>query len=156
MLLFFKDKEILLDAYYDFIMKLSEFSKLSEDYKAVIRTKLGLVMVIWQVWCKVHIFWEGNKILRNLHHLFVLCTASLIIGGDFAKFCGLLRIYELYLLFRAEYGENRSRIHKSNAVTRTAPKIPSQTSSFKTCKNLKSDCSLNFFRTMIEIPAWSK
>ena len=45
---------------------------------------------------KVHIFWEGHKILRNLHQLFVLCTASQIIGGDFAKFCGLLRIYELY------------------------------------------------------------
>ena len=43
---------------------------------------------------KVHIFWEGHKILRNLHQLFVLCTASQIIGGDFAKFCGLLRIYE--------------------------------------------------------------
>ena len=41
---------------------------------------------------KVHIpFWEGHKI----HQLFVLCTASQIIGGDFAKFCGLLRIYEL-------------------------------------------------------------
>ena len=26
--------------------------------------------------------------------LFVLCTASQIIGGDFAKFCGLFRIYE--------------------------------------------------------------
>ena len=45
---------------------------------------------------KVHIFWEGHKILRNLHQLFILCTASQIIGGDFAKFCGLLRIYELY------------------------------------------------------------
>jgi hypothetical protein len=43
---------------------------------------------------KVHIFWEGRKILRNLHQLFVLCTASQIIGGYFAKFCGLLTIYE--------------------------------------------------------------
>ena len=34
--------------------------------------------------------------MRNLHQLFVLCTASQVIGGDFAKFCGLLRIYELY------------------------------------------------------------
>ena len=41
---------------------------------------------------KVPIFWEGHKILRNLHQLFVLCTASQIIGGDFAKFCGLHRI----------------------------------------------------------------
>ena len=46
---------------------------------------------------KVHIFWEGHKILWYLHQSFVICTASQIIGGDFAKFCGLLRIYELYL-----------------------------------------------------------
>ena len=47
----------------------------------------------------VHIFWEGNKILRNLHLTFVLCSASQKQGEDFAKFCGLLRIYELYYLF---------------------------------------------------------
>ena len=44
---------------------------------------------------KVHIFWEGHKILQNFHQLFVLCIVSQIIGGDFSKFCGLLRIYEL-------------------------------------------------------------
>ena len=44
---------------------------------------------------KIHIFWEGFKILQNLHQLFVLFTASQIIGGNFAKFCDLLRIYEL-------------------------------------------------------------
>ena len=41
---------------------------------------------------KIHIFWEGHKILRNLHLTFVPRSAS----GDFSKFCGLLRIYELY------------------------------------------------------------
>ena len=50
----------------------------------------------FDIFHKVHIFWEGQKKLRNLHQLFVLCTASQIIGGDFLKFCGLLRIYELY------------------------------------------------------------
>ena len=35
--------------------------------------------------------------MRNIQQVFVLCTASQMIGGDFAKFCGLLRIYELYL-----------------------------------------------------------
>ena len=30
---------------------------------------------------KVHIFWEGHKILQNLHLIFVPCS------GDFAKFC---------------------------------------------------------------------
>ena len=38
---------------------------------------------------KVHIFWEGHKILQTFHQLFLLCTASQMIGG------GLLRIYEL-------------------------------------------------------------
>ena len=44
---------------------------------------------------KVHIFWEGHKFLWNLHRTFVLCSNGQIYGGDFAKFCGLLRIYEL-------------------------------------------------------------
>ena len=46
-------------------------------------------------WIKVHIFWEGHKILWNLHQLFDWPYIGQIIGGDFAKFCGLLRIYEL-------------------------------------------------------------
>ena len=46
---------------------------------------------------KVHIIWEGHKILRNLHRRFVLCSNGQICDEDFAKFCGLLRIYELYI-----------------------------------------------------------
>ena len=34
--------------------------------------------------------------LQSLHHKSVLCSSRQICGGDFAKFCGLLRIYELY------------------------------------------------------------
>ena len=45
-------------------------------------------------------FWEGHKILLNLHRRFVLCSASQIYVGDFAKFCDLLRIYELYVIWR--------------------------------------------------------
>ena len=48
---------------------------------------------------KVHIFWEGHKILRNLHRRLVLCSASQFYGGDFAKKCRLPRIYELYKTF---------------------------------------------------------
>ena len=44
---------------------------------------------------KVHIFCEGHKILRNLHQLFDWQYIGQIIGGDFAKLCGLLRTYEL-------------------------------------------------------------
>ena len=52
---------------------------------------------------KVHILWEGHKILRNLHQLFVLCTATQMIGGDFVKFCGLLRKCELYRFKKSNY-----------------------------------------------------
>ena len=34
--------------------------------------------------------------MRNLYCRFVLWSNGQIYGGDFAKFCGLLRIYELY------------------------------------------------------------
>ena len=57
----------------------------------------------WLIWflvlgkshVKVHIFWESHKILQNLHQLFDWQYIEQIIGGDFAKFCGLLKIYEL-------------------------------------------------------------
>ena len=42
---------------------------------------------------KVHKFSEGHKILRNLHLTFVCSTYS-------QTFCGLFRIYELYLHHR--------------------------------------------------------
>ena len=45
---------------------------------------------------KVHIFWEGHKILKNFHCNFVRYYIEQINGGDLAKICGLLRIYELY------------------------------------------------------------
>ena len=51
-------------------------------------------IALQNMFIKVHIFWEGHNILRNLHSRFVLCSDSRIYGGDFAKFCGLLRIYE--------------------------------------------------------------
>ena len=44
---------------------------------------------------KVHTFWEGRKILRNLH----LTTVYTVVKSKvkiWQNFCGLLRIYELY------------------------------------------------------------
>ena len=41
------------------------------------------------------IFWEGHKILQNLYHRFDRYYIGQIYDGDFAKNCGLLRIYEL-------------------------------------------------------------
>ena len=53
---------------------------------------------------KVRIFWEGHTILRNLHRRFVICSASQIYGGNFAKFCGLLRIGAVHKLCRLKGG----------------------------------------------------
>ena len=52
---------------------------------------------MYSTYCKVHIFWEDHTILRNLHRRFDWHWVAQIYGGDFAKFCGLLRKYELYL-----------------------------------------------------------
>ena len=49
-------------------------------------------------YCKVHIFWENYKVLRNLRRQFDWHYIGQIYPGDFAKFCSLLRIYELYKL----------------------------------------------------------
>ena len=43
--------------------------------------------------CEVHVFWEGHKILQNLQQLFDWQYLGQMIGGDFAKFCGLLRLH---------------------------------------------------------------
>ena len=66
-----------------------------ESLKVSKEIRRGCQTITSAKYVKVHIFWEGHKILRNLHQFFVLCTASQIIGEDFAKFCDLLRIYEL-------------------------------------------------------------
>ena len=48
----------------------------------------------WDI--KVHIFWEGHKILRNVHRRFDWQYIIQIMDHwDFAKLCSLLRIYEL-------------------------------------------------------------
>ena len=55
-------------------------------------------LVSGYVFDKVHIFWDGQiifKIFTLPRPTFVLCSASQKQGEDFAKFCGLLRIYEL-------------------------------------------------------------
>ena len=44
----------------------------------------------------VNVIFEGHKILPNLHRRFDRYYIRQIYSGDFAKFCGLLRIYELY------------------------------------------------------------
>ena len=46
---------------------------------------------------------KAKKICEISTNYLSLCsTASQIIGGDFAKFCGLLRIYELYILIQSD------------------------------------------------------
>ena len=54
--------------------------------------------IFFSTYIKDHIFWEGLKNLWNLHQLIVLRTVSqILIGGDFAKFCGLLWIFKVVI-----------------------------------------------------------
>ena len=46
---------------------------------------------------KVDMFWEDHKSLRNLHLTFDCMYCGQKLGEDFAKLCGLLRIYEPYI-----------------------------------------------------------
>ena len=69
-------------------VKISQNSVAFSEYTMnfmVFRSKMGP--------SKVHIFWEGHKNLRNLHLIFDWHYIGTT-GGDFTKFCGLLRIYE--------------------------------------------------------------
>ena len=68
-----------------FMWKLASSSKINKDIEIQILVSGG----------KVHIFWGGHKILWNLRQLFDWQYIGQKIGGDFGKFCGLLRIYEL-------------------------------------------------------------
>ena len=54
--------------------------------------------------------------MRNLHHRFDWHYIGQIYGGDFANFCGLLRIYELYSIRNAQKdpGSNREDFGNSN------------------------------------------
>ena len=65
--------------------------------------------MIWKnkVIFKVHIFWEGHKIFQNLPLTFDHSTYSQKLGEDFAKVCGLLRIYELYYCNWSAFLRNR-------------------------------------------------
>ena len=62
---------------------------------------LLILKAIVQFWLMVivHMFWEGHKLLWNLHCRFDRYYLGQIYAGYFAKFCGLLRIYELYDIF---------------------------------------------------------
>ena len=48
------------------------------------------------IWIKFIYSEKAFKILRNLHLTFDSHYIGQKYGEDFAKFCGLLRIYELY------------------------------------------------------------
>ena len=50
-----------------------------------------------QILVKIRFSGKVHKILRNLHRRFDRYYIGQIYSGDFAKICGLLRIYELYV-----------------------------------------------------------
>ena len=58
---------------------------------------------------KVHIFWEGHKILRNFHQLFDWQYIGQIIGGDlpnfvaFSEYINFIRFHSFNLIFLWKY-----------------------------------------------------
>ena len=70
----------------------------------------------------IHIFWEGHKILRNLHLTFVCMYCRQRKGGGFAKFCGLLRIYELqwtyhyqiWMIWSSDHQNQQKKFYRSD------------------------------------------
>ena len=64
---------------------------------------------------KIHLLWEGHKIFQNLHHRFDSYYIGQIYSGDFPKFCGLLRIYELYKHLKNSSGYNILKLQKDGA-----------------------------------------
>ena len=82
------------------------YTKIAHNWYSYLSIFFSCVLEnLWQQNCilklpdlyKVHIFWEGHKILRNLPLTFDCMYCSQKLGEDFAKFCGLLKIYELFL-----------------------------------------------------------
>ena len=71
----------------------------SAETQCYICTLYDMIFFSWSTFslvdCKVHIFWEGHKILRNFHLTYDWRNIGQKQGEDFAKFSGLLRIYEL-------------------------------------------------------------
>ena len=60
---------------------------------------------------KVHLFWEGHKVLRNLHLTFDWHYVGQNWCGDSAKFCGLLRTYEFYKKYYLQVHQEKPRCH---------------------------------------------
>ena len=66
---------------------------MSENRTTEIRKSQGLWMYFCTIALKLRFCEKGTKFLQNHHLRFVLYCNGQIYGGDFAKFCGLLRIY---------------------------------------------------------------
>ena len=67
----------------------------SEIFRIIGIIRTNALQVRINILFKVHIFFEGQNLLRNFHFRFVPRNGQ-IYGLDFAKFCGHRRIYELY------------------------------------------------------------
>ena len=80
-----------------------------------------LIKVCIQVYLKANSFIifiyskKATNVSVKLHRRFVLCCTGQIYGGDFQKFCGLLRIYELYKHLKNSSGYNILKLQKDGA-----------------------------------------
>ena len=74
----------------------------SDIYITFPNTTINSYILVTIICSRVHIFWEGHKVLQNLHQLFDWQYIRQRIGGDFAKFCGLIR-WTLKIKYLLEY-----------------------------------------------------
>ena len=79
---------------------------------------------------------EGDKILKNLHCRFDCYYIGQIYGGDLAKICSLLRIYELYQHFSfRNYFFPLFTVHSSRVVLTLARLFIVKNFNFQSCKD---------------------
>ena len=67
------------------------------DERDILKAGRNIVAAIWDAQVKFIYSEKATKILQNLPLTFDYSTYGQKLGEDFAKFCGLLKIYELYV-----------------------------------------------------------
>ena len=68
-------------------------------------SRFGLckIWILWDLDCKVHVYWGGHKINKNFTVNLTVCSNRQINCEDFVNFCGLLRKHELYKIRILQY-----------------------------------------------------
>ena len=72
---------------------------------------LPSTMTVW--YCKVHIFWEGHKILQNLHRRFDWHCIGQIYGADFVALSEYMNFITMYIM-KVVNSKNANKKHENS------------------------------------------